>query len=92
MADFNDVNNALKENNVKEDSRDKRRLNQATAHSQRNNQGLQELSQIILDSGSAKEKENVSEVKTPVVNKGAEEEAQKDQLNEQKRTEVYLKK
>ena len=92
MADFNDVINALKENNVKEDSRDKRRLNQATAHSQRNNQGLQELSQIILDSGSAKEKENVSEVKTPVVNKGAEEEAQKDQLNEQKKDRSILKK
>ena len=46
MADLNDfttVNDTLKDNNAAEDRRDKRRLNQATSHSQKNEKNLENL-------------------------------------------------
>ena len=46
MADLNDfttVNDTLKDNNAAEDKRDKRRLNQATSHSQKNEKNLENL-------------------------------------------------
>ena len=51
-SDFTQLNATLKQNNDAEDKRDKRRLDQATAHSQKSEKNLQALKGVVTSTES----------------------------------------
>ena len=51
-SDFGKLNDTLKQNNDAEDKRDKRRLDQATAHSQKSEKNLQALKGVVTSTES----------------------------------------
>ena len=89
MADFNDVINQLKSSNAEENQRDSRRLNQATSHNQDQAKRFDVLTQAI---SGVSNRVDTPEPKEPEINKGAEEEAEKERLAGEEKNRSLLQK
>ena len=77
MADFNDVISELRNSNAQENQRDSRRLNQATSHNQDQAQRFEALNQAISGVSNSVD---TQEPKEPEINRGAQEEIEKEKL------------
>ena len=93
MADFNDVISELKSSNAEENQRDSRRLNQATSHNQDQALRFEALNQAISGvSNPVDTPVDTPEPKEPEINRGAQEEIEKEKLAGEEKDRSLLQK